>query len=135
MNKQSITKIYKSDEIYSSELDMLMRDEILGKNWSDGEWPDTITLDRKNNKWHGESEPIKIDFVINALEKLKKDGCNYVEIMFHEDHHGYYFNGLDIHRSTESELAAEEERINIITEKNKEKEIRELEAKLAKLKK
>ena len=46
--------------------------------------------------WAGSSCPIEIDRVINLLEKFKFKGCKFVEIMYHEDHIGYVFSGLEI---------------------------------------
>lgn len=131
----SITKIYK-DEISLTEIDFTLRDKILGKNWDKHEERfGQITLNDDHNSWKGESHPINIDDVIKILEKLKSKGSNYVEIMYHCDHIGYYFNGLDIHRSTDEEVSKEKERLEAKSKANKEAEIKALEAKLEKLKK
>jgi hypothetical protein len=135
MKNHSITEIYKASESLT-EIDLTMRDKILGKNWGDNEERfGQITLNHDQNSWQGETHPINIDDVIKILERLKKKGSNYVEIMYHCDHIGYYFNGLDIHRSTDSEMKDQERLEAKIKENNKEAEIKALEAKLAQLKK
>jgi hypothetical protein len=130
----SITKIYKTSESLT-EIDFVLRDKILGKNWSENEERfGDITLNNDYNSWKGESHPINIDDVIKALEKLKKKGSNYVEIMYHCDHIGYYFNGLDIHRSTDIEIKENEMTLDAMEKLKKEAEIKALEIKLAQLK-
>ena len=130
----SITKIYKTEESLT-EIDFVLRDKILGKNWSENEERfGDITLNNDYNSWKGESHPINIDDVIKILENLKEKGSNYVEIMYHCDHIGYYFNGLDIHRSTNEEVTKEKEMLDAEAKAKKEAEIKALEIKLAKLK-
>ena len=127
----SITEIYKASESLT-EIDFILRDKILGKDWSENEERfGQITLDNDHNNWQGESHPIKIDDVIKVLEKLKEKGSNYVEIMYHCDHIGYYFNGLDIHRSTNEEVANDKERLKANEDIKIEAEIKELQSKLA----
>lgn len=131
----SITQVYTTGESLT-EIDFTLRDEILGKDWADHEERfDQITLNNDHDNWKGESHPIKIDEVIKILEKLKSNGSNYVEIMYHCDHIGYYFNGLDIHRSTDEEVVKNKERLEAKLKAKKEAEIKALEAKLAQLKK
>lgn len=122
-NNNSITYVYKSEESIT-EIDFVMRDEILGKGWEDKEerFEEIIVINPSNN-WARQSSPIKIDEVISVLQNLKKDGSNYVEIMYHEDHIGYYFNGVDIHSSTFKE----------VLENNKKKEEFENAKKLAEI--
>ena len=131
----SITKIYKvSDSL--TEIDFILRDKILGKNWVENEERfGHITLNNDYKNWQGEVHPINIDDAIKILEKLKKEGSNYVEIMYHCDHIGYYFNGLDIHRSTDEEVAKDKERLEAKLKAKKDAEIKTLEAKLKELKK
>lgn len=122
-NNNSITYVYKSEESIT-EIDFVMRDEILGKGWEDKEERfEEIIVINPSNGWARQSSPIKIDEVISVLQNLKKDGSNYVEIMYHEDHIGYYFNGVDIHNSTFKE----------VLENNKKKEEFENAKKLAEI--
>ena len=130
----SITRDYVCDKS-STEIHYLVRDEVLGKDWEDKEDFGEITLNQKLHSWAGESSSIKIDDVIQILEELKKEGCNYVEMMHHEDHAGYYFNGLNIHRSTDIEVSDEKERIEKKEKAKKDLAITELELKLEKLRK
>jgi len=118
-------------ELEHSEIDFDLYEKILGKDWSDID-REEIDLGRDNNWWTGEGYPIEIDRVIKTLQKLKKRGANFVEIMYHCDHIGYVFNGVDIHESTEGELKKhlESEKKN----KAKQEEIKALEKKLKELK-
>ena len=130
----SITRIYKSEKSVS-EIDMDLYDEILGKDWSEHhERFSEIRLgDNKKYGWQGESHPINIDVVIKLLNGLKAKGCTHAEIMYHCDHIGYYFYGLDVHRSTSEEMDAEEARIEKENKKAKTQRIKELTTELNKL--
>ncbi len=131
----SITEIYKSSKSLT-EIDFILRDKMLGKNWAENEERfGQITLNNDHKNWQGEVHPISIDDVIKVLENFKKKGSNYVEIMYHCDHIGYYFNGLDIHRSTDEEVASESERLEAKLKAKKDAEIKALETKLEQLKK
>lgn len=99
-----ITKIYKK-EIEVSEIDMRLQEDI-HKNWFDDHESEervNIRVTGKGN-WEGDSIPIKIEDTIRILERLKKSGANYAEIMYHTDHNGYVFNGAFIRKSTEEEI-------------------------------
>ena len=78
-----------------SELDMENQDVVLGHN-IDGWDYETIEKDVNKFSWAGESIEINIDDVIKELKLLKKKGANYVEIMYHCDHYGYNFTGLEM---------------------------------------
>jgi len=56
------------------------------------------------SRWGYQVDVIKIDKVIDILKKLQRNGCNYVEIMFHTDHQNYIFNGLEVTESTPEEI-------------------------------
>ena len=88
--------------------------------------------------WASDSYPIKIDRVLRVLNYLKgKHNCKYVEIMYHEDHIGYYFNGLNIHKHKEGSkgykkhAAISEEEVEL----QKQQKIKKLEFELKQLKK
>ena len=132
MEKQGLILTYLK-EISTKELDFLLRDKILGKNWDEGkEYP---YFYHKNEKsWSRESSPVSIDYVIDILEKLKKKGANYVEIMYHGDHIEYVFNGLEIHKMNQKELEEYENNIKLINNNIRNKEIAKLEEELQRLK-
>lgn len=115
-NILGITKTYLK-EIELSEIDFELNEDI-HRDWYDiGKINNRVNI-TKNNKgsWEGDTIPIKIDDVIKTLQQLKKSGANYAEIMYHSDHNGYVFNGLEIRKSTEKEIKEH-------SDKNKEKEI------------
>jgi hypothetical protein len=87
--------------------------------------------------WTGDSHPIKIDRVLKVLNKYKnKYNCKYVEIMYHEDHISYIFNGLNIYKHKEGSkkykeyTAIDEEEV----ERQKREKITKLENELKHLK-
>lgn len=133
--KHSITKIYKTGNL-STEIDLDLYDKMLDKDWSSSEYGiDTIKLDNDDKYgWQGESEPIEIDKLISILNDIKTKGSNYVEIVYHHDHIGYYFYGLDIHRSTNKEIINKKKRFEKENKILREQKIKELETELKKLK-
>ena len=46
---------------------------------------------------------IKIDKVLDVLKQFKNKNCEYIDIMYHEDHIGYYFYGSNIKAIFEKE--------------------------------
>lgn len=134
----SITRKYISERSVS-EIDFDLYSEILGKDWSEvsdklGRFED-FKLNDSSDGWSGDSHPINIDRTIKILESLKKKGCNFVEIMYHCDHIGYYFYGLNIHRSTATELQDHYSKEKKNAQKDRKKKITELENELQFLKK
>lgn len=92
-----------TEEIELSELDLELDCDILGSDEFDDK--EHIVIEKGNiYSYAGESTPIKIDTIINTLEKLRDGGANYVEIMHHCDHHGYIFNGANITKATAEEI-------------------------------
>src|ERR1035437_113914 len=105
MKKLGITKTYKK-EIELSELDFVIQESIHKDWYGDSHVNDSRVVITNNGKgrWEGDAIPIDIDEAIRTLEKLKKTGANFAEIMYHTDHNGYVFNGLEVRKSTEDEI-------------------------------
>ena len=115
-----------------SELDMENQDVVLGHN-IDGWDYETIEKDVNKFSWAGESIEINIDDVIKELKLLKKKGANYVEIMYHCDHYGYNFTGLEMREATKEEVKAEKNKYEEAKKLLKEAEIEKLKLSLAEL--
>ena len=120
-------------EIEVSDLDLDNVDKILGHN-RDGHDYDVIITAKNGIYWHNEAIEISIDLLIEKLEELKKADANYVEIMYHCDHHGYNLNGLKMTKATKEEINAYKKAEKMAEDASKQKEINELEKKLSKLK-
>lgn len=129
-----ITSIFKKEIETDDSIQWDCYKDVLKINDDDdGEiYPTEIEI-RGKSTWGGENYPIKIDKVVKILQKLKKSGCNYVEIMFHGDHMSYVFNGILIRESTSEEI----EKNEMLSEKRKEaeKEIQICENKIRDIKK
>jgi hypothetical protein len=76
--------------------------------------------------------PIKIDRVIEQLQKIKDAGCSHIEMSYHCDHIGYQFSGFLIEEATPKQI--EDHVKKIIEADNKKKEIQKLEAEIRRLK-
>lgn len=129
---KNVTIIRKyTEEIEFSEIDFEMYDKVLGKNWDE---KNEIESGIENKNWYGEAYAMDIDKMIEVLNGLKKGGANYVEVMYHCDHIGYVFNGVEIRKATKEEIAADNELIAAKNAANKQREIDALEKKLNQLK-
>jgi len=129
MKKKYITFNYKK-EVEESEIDFEMHSDL--KHDYEKEERIEITT-RENTIWRGESYPIKIDKMIEMLEEIKSFGCNYAEIMYHNDHIGYIVNGLEIRLSTKEEIKEKEEKI--LKSQEKWEKIQELRKKIKEIEK
>ena len=125
---------YKS-EIELSEIDIDLQCEL--KIGEDDRNMGAISNGDKMLSWSGQSFEIGIDRVIKVLNQLKKkDKCKYVQIMYHGDHIGYVFNGLNITKHLEGSVGYRKLMDKIIQsdiEKN-DRKIKELEKELQRLK-
>lgn len=90
-------------EVVCEDLDLTNNDEIFGRN-DDGHNCDSITIGEDNVGYPSEVQEINIDTAIAALNRLKENDCNYVEIMHHVDHHGYHFIGMNMSKANETQV-------------------------------
>lgn len=133
MGKETYITYNYVGEIEHSELDFDLQVNVLGREVDMLEIRN-IFLSREGKWWTGEGEPMEIDKVIETLNELKDKGANYVEMMYHCDHMGYVFNGIDIHESTKEELEAHLKHQKINKEIARQEEIEKLERRLKELK-
>jgi len=122
--KRFITFLYKKEIETNDSIRWDCFYDILGKDFDKKEdvYPEEISIYGKNMSWCDDVDHIKIDNVIKILDKLKKSGCNYVEIMHHCDHNSYVFNGLEVKESTPEEIENE-----ILKRKKREEKLRRIE--------
>ncbi len=101
--KYIMEKDYQA-EIEFSEIDFDLYNE-LGIDSDDDYRVDVIDNSEKVTSWGGQSHAINIDRMIDALTVLKNvNKCEYVEIMYHEDHIGYNISGLNIKKHDEDSV-------------------------------
>lgn len=74
--------------------------------------PYSIVEKKRGNTWSGSSNPINLDKAESIIKELKKLGASHVEIMYHEDHDSYVFNGVEIRKPTEEEIDSYEKKKN-----------------------
>lgn len=103
LNPNTIIKYYRY-HTETAELDLLNRDQILGKNWLDDNQKDPEEINVAPKRWAGQTLPINIDELIDLLNKIKTRNCNYVEIMYHSDHQTYHLTGLEMRKATIPEI-------------------------------
>ena len=77
---------------------------------------------------------ILIDKLINILQDFKSKGANYVACDWHCDHQELDLYGFEFRKATEEEIAEKELEFAKREANRKADEIRQLEAKLEKLK-
>jgi hypothetical protein len=131
-NKVYILKEYKK-EIDLTEIDLEFKEKFTDKKLDDlDDWPEIIFKQGKGS-WEGEGEPLEIDMLMKHLEKLKSLGCNYVEVMNHTDHNGYYLNGIAARRANPEDVSEYEENRREQKRKLIEKQLHLLKEQQAKL--
>ena len=125
-----LTKNYVLEIETDDSLDWENQYKILGEEETDA----TTICNTVGSSWNGQAAAIEIDEARAILNKLKKVGANHVEIMFHEDHGGYVFNGVELRKSTDEEINAYNLKIQTLETAAKTARIALLEEELNKLK-
>jgi len=128
-----IIRDYKK-EITHDELDLINQDAILGEN-IDGHEYENISKNRDKFDYTGESIEIDINLAIDTLKELKEAGSNYVEIMYHCDHVGYVFTGVDMRLATDEEIKEHQKKYKIERNEFLNSKIEVLENEISKIKK
>ena len=128
------------DEITYDELDLENRHKILEVPYDDEidavwDYEEILVMPKESHSWAGEAQEIDVDLAITILQKLKKNGANYVEILHNSDHHGYNFYGLEMRLATPKEITSYKEIEQVLDNAEKEKKIAELQKEIAKLNK
>lgn len=77
---------------------------------------------------------VKIDELITILQELKDKGANYVACDWHCDHQELEVQGFNYRKSTDEEVQVVEDAAKAKKELLKQRQIKEMEDKLAKLK-
>ncbi len=77
---------------------------------------------------------VKIDELITILQELKDKGANYVACDWHCDHQELEVHGFNYRKSTDEEVQVVEDAAKAKKELLKQRQIKEMEDKLAKLK-
>lgn len=130
MKKQGITSTYVGHET-TEDLKHIMRNEILGEDWDEkGEYPIYIEKGNTGNNWEGEAYAVSIRSLRELIGYLEEKGANYVEIMFHGDHGEYELSGLEVHKTTDSEMRAYNKGIKKQREAIKQEEITKLKERI-----
>jgi hypothetical protein len=99
-----LKEIETEDGAYYNDLDEI----------AESDNPYSIVKEKRGSSWSGSSTPIRLEKLESIIKELKKLGATHVEIMYHEDHCSYVFNGVNIRKPTEEEINSYEK------EKNKE---------------
>jgi len=115
--KEEYVLLHYKTEIEHTELDLENLDSILGKNKNGHNHISIIKEENGEFNWRSEQEQIDIDLAIKTLQRIKDLGCNYAEIMYHCDHNGYVFYGIEMREATQEEI---EEEIEKKKQKNNE---------------
>ena len=135
MKKKYIYRKFVKD-IDLSELDLVNQWELFGEDTNHDDYDyEVITESKRGNGYYDESDELKIDDAISALNALKEKGANYVQIVAHVDHHGYEMYGLEMREATPEEVSEFNIGKGEYTEQKKLEKIAQLEKDLAELKK
>jgi hypothetical protein len=125
-NSVYVTKTLIANED-QSELDFELYDEF-GFSYEENSRFNTIV---KSNEYYANANPIRIDRMIEILQRLKDNGSTHVQIEDHCDHHGYEISGFEIRLSTQEEITEYDNKMN--RKKNTENKISELKNQIDRL--
>jgi hypothetical protein len=103
MKKKYITFKYVGEISSDDCLNSKAVEDFIGKDAYETNKHQTIYI-HSDGSWERESARMNIDDIISVLNDLKKKGANYAEIMYHTDHDGYEFNGVQVRESTKDEI-------------------------------
>lgn len=104
------------EEIVHSELDLELLESMF-PGYSDDEtmdnYPQIHSINKAKMGWAGESINMKLDNLQTAINVFRSKGCTHIQIVYHEDHIGYYMYGTEITKATPEQFD------QIMAEKNK----------------
>ena len=122
-----ITKTLKHSES-KNELDLeLIKD--FGYDYDKHDYLHTIEKGKQG--YFTEGDPIRTETVIEIMHRMIDKGVTHLELVHHEGHNGYVFNGYEIRFATEKEINKEQK--NILANDEAENKISELEAQIEKI--
>lgn len=132
MNTNSVKKFH-IDDVSFSEIDFDLYDKFkLDTDLDDENYPQFESDGKSANAEY--CYPVEIDSLIEKLNELKTKGANYCQIDYHCDHIGYDISGWLIRKVTQEDIDLENSNLKEFAEKNKQKQIKDLEEKLSRLK-
>ena len=108
--KDNILFVHYKKEIALTELDLILDDTIFGNNPDGHDYKYIETRENGKFYWIGEGNAIEIDILIDKLNELKKDNCNFAEISIHSNHNGYYLYGLQIKSGDEKDVVIQQKK-------------------------
>lgn len=114
-------------EINIDDLDFILYDQF---NFNYEDFDSFIEIEKGSN--YAEASLIKIESIINQLQKLKKRGTTHVSINANCDHHGYDIYAFKLNLSTQEEIDEHEKEHKKYLDKKKK--IEELEAQIKQIK-
>jgi len=79
-------------------------DEIYGREGLYETYDPEFIIDNPCATWYNGSA-IKISVMEEQIAEIKAKGGTHLDIDYHGDHDSYIINGVDIHKSTEEEIA------------------------------
>lgn len=97
-------KLISEKEI--SEIDYSLRESF---GFTYDEFEEIVEIERGKPKWGPYTYPLKIDELIEYLQKSKDSGATHIELDYHEDHIGYEMATYRITKSSPIEIAEFEE--------------------------
>lgn len=88
--------------------------KFFGNNSEPGDY-----ITKKNNySYNCESSAIQIEEVYNICSELTKKGATHIEIVYHEDHDGYIFNGVELKKATKEDIERHNSKLEILSKKS-----------------
>lgn len=107
-NDVNLVKELVGEESFS-ELDFELQSEF-GFDYDNGGEFNVTQKDNAENASE-DATPIKVDDLLEALQKLKKKGATHVQLEHHGDHIGYDISGWKIKKASDKDVANEKKKV------------------------
>jgi len=85
--------------------DIMIHYEFYSEEEVDEDYPHTIVV--SDTHYCGENSPLQIDEALRIIQGMKEKGATHIEIDYHVDHGSYIFNGVELRKATDEEIAKE----------------------------
>lgn len=106
MNKDKHTYIsntlLKNEEL--TELDFELGDEFNHDYDGDGWLIEMDGNSKCKDKWYVNTTSVKIENLLELINKFKKLGATHIKMNHHGDHHGYEFSAMEVKLATEGQI-------------------------------
>lgn len=129
--KKNVIHVKYFKDIETEEQDLELYNQFFTDAEMEYDYPSFIYAGEES-RW-SEGDPIKIDDMIEILQKIKAGNATHVEMSHNTDHHSYTLSPCEIRLATKEEIEAEKIRLDNTLKSQKEDRIKKMKNEIEKL--